>query len=117
MTGGHNWTSLRRAGSVSAVSHAKDRSSSKRTPPVDVEQLGYEQAIEELETLIDRIESGDLTLDDAVAAYERGLALQKRCQAILDSAQQRLMRLSADGSETPAGDGAPASTRDGADEH
>ncbi len=62
--------------------------------------LTYEQAIAELEGIIDRIESGEIGLEESVKAYERGVALQNHCKAILARAEQRVSELTP-GSEPP----------------
>ena len=61
---------------------------SKRKPSVqkDIDALRFEEATSELEAIIDRIEQGEVELEDSLEAYRRGLALVKRCRTILDSA-------------------------------
>jgi len=55
----------------------------------------FEAAMEELESLIDQIESGQIGLEESIKAYERGVGLVKRCRAVLDQAEQRVEELSA----------------------
>ena len=50
----------------------------------------FEQALGELEGLVERLERGDLPLDEALKAFERGVALTRHCQACLQAAQQKL---------------------------
>jgi exodeoxyribonuclease VII small subunit len=50
----------------------------------------FEQAFRELESLVERLERGDLTLEDSLQAYERGLALHRACQQTLDGAQRKV---------------------------
>ncbi|MBL0926325.1 MAG: exodeoxyribonuclease VII small subunit [Phycisphaerales bacterium] len=57
------------------------------------DELSFEQALEQLEALIDRIESGEIGLEDAIKAYERGLALRQRCEEVLAQAEQRISYL------------------------
>jgi len=52
--------------------------------------LGYEQARDELMEVVRRLETGGLTLEESLAAWERGEALAKHCQAKLDGARARL---------------------------
>lgn len=52
----------------------------------DVEKLRFEEAAGELESIIEKIEQGEVELEDSLEAYRRGLALVKRCRMILDSA-------------------------------
>lgn len=66
-------------------------------PDLDaIAALGYEAAVERLEELIDRIESGELGLEESVAAYEEGMALRRHCETIQAQAEQRVRELSAE---------------------
>ena len=56
----------------------------------------FEQAIEQLEALIDQIESGQIGLEDALKHYERGMTLVKQCQQILGTAEKRMAKLTVD---------------------
>ena len=56
----------------------------------DDKALGFEQALAELEGLVERLEHGDLPLDEALKAFERGVALTRHCQASLQAAQQKV---------------------------
>jgi exodeoxyribonuclease VII small subunit len=67
----------------------------------EIDALSYEQAIERLESIIDRIESGEIGLEQSVAAYEEGIALKKHCEKIQDRAEQRVRELSADDTDQP----------------
>ena len=55
-----------------------------------VAQLSYEQAREELVSVVQRLEAGQVPLEDALALWERGEALAARCQSWLDEARARL---------------------------
>ena len=59
------------------------------TPP-PVEALEFEKAAEELETIIDRLERGDVPLEDSLEAYGRGQSLLARCRGILDRAAAKI---------------------------
>jgi exodeoxyribonuclease VII small subunit len=50
----------------------------------------FEQALAELEALVGRLERGDLPLEEALKAFERGVALTRHCQAALQAAQQKV---------------------------
>ena len=63
------------------------------SPPSAVAQ--FESSLDELEQLVQKMERGDLSLDDSLAAYERGVGLYRRCQAALEQAELRV-RLLAD---------------------
>lgn len=65
-----------------------------------VKDLSFEDAYAELETIVQRLESAELTLEESVSLYERGQALHAHCQALLESAELRIQQLNADGSMT-----------------
>ena len=67
-------------------------------PPVDT--LSFEAAMTELESIVRDMESGKTTLEDSIAAYERGIALKNHCQKRLTDAQLRINQITvgADGS-------------------
>ncbi|MCK7596269.1 exodeoxyribonuclease VII small subunit [Microbulbifer sp. CAU 1566] len=50
----------------------------------------FESALEELEQLVERLESGDLPLDEALSDFERGVKLTRECQQKLASAEQKV---------------------------
>lgn len=56
----------------------------------------FEQALDELDALVRRMESGELTLDDSIAAYRRGAELARYCQARLSQAEQDIKQLEGD---------------------
>jgi len=64
----------------------------KTLPPV--ESLSYEQAFQELESVVTGLEAGQANLEDALALFERGQALAKHCASLLDTAELRVRRLS-----------------------
>ncbi|MDX1380755.1 MAG: exodeoxyribonuclease VII small subunit [Xanthomonadales bacterium] len=53
----------------------------------------FEAALAELEKLVERLESGERSLDESLADYRRGVELTRRCQAVLEQAQQVVERL------------------------
>lgn len=58
-----------------------------------VDELTYEQAFEELQVVVERLETGDLPLEESLALFERGQALSARCSNLLEQAQLRLTEL------------------------
>ena len=54
----------------------------------------FEQSMQALEDLVGKMESGDMTLEDSLAAYERGVGLYRRCQGALEQAELRVRLLS-----------------------
>ena len=59
------------------------------------ENLSFEDALKELETIVEKLERGEVSLDDAVAAYERGALLKKLCQDRLDEARLKVDKIRA----------------------
>lgn len=68
----------------------------KSTTPKPVEELTYEQALEELEQIVSFLESEQNALDQAMAFFERGQALILRCEALLEQAELKIVELSGD---------------------
>jgi exodeoxyribonuclease VII small subunit len=62
----------------------------------------FEKALEELEALVEQLESGDLTLDQSLAQFKRGVELTRHCQGVLDEAQQVVLKLMDTDDETSA---------------
>ena len=67
--------------------------------------VDFEQALGELEALLERMERGELSLEDSLEHYERGVALGRACQRALDSAEQRI-RILAEGQGEDGGESA-----------
>jgi exodeoxyribonuclease VII small subunit len=60
------------------------------------EPASFEDSFSELETIVRRLESGELALEESVALYERGRQLAAHCQRLLDGAELRVMTLTGD---------------------
>ncbi|MBC6428769.1 MAG: exodeoxyribonuclease VII small subunit [Cellvibrionales bacterium] len=73
--------------------------------PVAASPLEFEKHLAELEQIVAAMERGDMSLEESLQAYERGVALTRQCQAALDSAQQRIEVLATKGA--PAADSEP----------
>jgi len=58
----------------------------KNAPP-------FEQSLSELQTLVERLESGELPLEEALAAFEQGVKLTRECQEALAQAEQKVKML------------------------
>jgi exodeoxyribonuclease VII small subunit len=56
--------------------------------------VDFEASLEELEGLVERMEEGELSLEESLKTYERGIALSRACQKSLDTAEQRIQILS-----------------------
>lgn len=73
------------------------------------DQPDFEHALTELEALVARLEKGELTLDESLQQFKRGVELTRHCQKILDQAQQVVEKLSNPQDESSA---APLEKRD-----
>ncbi len=69
----------------------------KKSPPPPTE-LSFEKAFAELEAIIAKLESGELSLDVSLALFERGQALAAQCRGLLDAAELKVKQM------TPGGD-------------
>ena len=69
----------------------------------DVKKLSFERAIEELESIVKRLEDGKVPLEESVAIYERGEALKRRCEELLRQAEARVDKITTDASGQATG--------------
>ena len=58
------------------------------------QRLSFEEALNELEALVDRMERGDLSLEESLQSFERGIELTRTCQQALSAAEQKVEILS-----------------------
>ncbi|KQV43676.1 MULTISPECIES: exodeoxyribonuclease VII small subunit [unclassified Rhizobium] len=73
------------------------------TPNTDVSALSFEKAVEELESIVSALERGDVALDRSIEIYERGEALKKHCEALLNAAENRIEKIRLDRAGKPQG--------------
>jgi exodeoxyribonuclease VII small subunit len=66
-----------------------------------ISELSFEAAFAELETIIGKLESGELSLEESVTLFERGRKLSEHCQNLLDKAELRVSQLTSDGRIEP----------------
>lgn len=66
---------------------------SKKKEDSGAEDINFEAAMAELETLVAQMEDGDLSLDDSLKAFERGVMLTRQCQQALSQAELRVQAL------------------------
>ena len=59
-----------------------------------MEDMSFEDAIQELETIIDKLESGEVPLDETISLYDRGSELKKYCEQKLQTAEEKIQRIS-----------------------
>lgn len=65
----------------------------------EVETLDFEQALAALEKLVAELEAGDQPLEQALASFEQGVALTRRCQGALRAAEQKVAILTRDAAD------------------
>ena len=65
----------------------------KNTVPADIAAMGFEEAMKELERIVRELESGQVKLDEAVKAYERGTALKAHCESKLAEARTKVEKI------------------------
>ena len=67
----------------------------------ELEKLSFEEAMQELEKLVDSLDKGDISLDEAIAAYDRGSQLKDYCQKKLHNAKMMVETIqSSDNADT-----------------
>jgi exodeoxyribonuclease VII small subunit len=84
----------------------KDNKELSKEPGKDlgeIEQMPFERAIAELESIVKRLEEGQVPLEESVAIYERGEALKRRCEALLRQAEARVEKITLDAKGNPSG--------------
>ncbi len=69
------------------------RAVAKRTNAEKPESFDFEQALADLEQLVERMEHGELTLEESLKDFERGIALTRSCQKALAEAEQKVKML------------------------
>jgi exodeoxyribonuclease VII small subunit len=69
----------------------------------DVAELPFEKALAELETIVQRLEKGDVALEESIQIYERGEALKRRCETLLREAEARVEKITRDASGKATG--------------
>jgi len=70
---------------------------------VEVDPEDFEQALKELEAIVDRLEKGDVELEASILIYERGEALKAHCDALLRKAEAKVEKISLNANNQPAG--------------
>ena len=63
---------------------------------MDVKKLSFERAMEELESIVTRLEGGKVPLEESVVIYERGESLKRRCEELLRQAEVRVEKITID---------------------
>ena len=63
------------------------------SPETDLNALSFEQALSELEAIVEQLEGGAVSLDKAIDAYSRGMVLKQHCQARLEEARLKVEKI------------------------
>lgn len=69
----------------------------------DITSMSFEEALEELEKIVGRLENGQAPLQESIAIYERGDALKKHCEALLKTAEARIEKITLSREGAPTG--------------
>ena len=69
----------------------------------DITTLSFEEAMRELEATVGKLETGEATLEESIALYERGAALRAHCEACLREAEERVEKITLAANGQPAG--------------
>jgi len=69
----------------------------------DLAQMSFEDALRALEEVVAKLERGDVPLDQSIALYERGAVLRARCEAKLKEAEEKVSKITLDGTGAPTG--------------
>jgi exodeoxyribonuclease VII small subunit len=72
-------------------------------PQSDVRKLSFERALEELESIVKRLEEGKVPLEESVTIYERGEVLKRHCEDLLRQAEARVDKITTDANGQPTG--------------
>lgn len=75
----------------------------KPEPHSDIAGMTFERALKELETIVGRLERGDVELEESITIYERGESLRAHCDRLLRQAEAKVEKITLDSSGNPAG--------------
>jgi exodeoxyribonuclease VII small subunit len=70
---------------------------------LDIKDMSFEKALKELETIVGRLERGDVELEESIAIYERGEALKEHCDRLLKQAEAKVEKLTLGPTGEPTG--------------
>jgi len=71
----------------------------------DIQKLSFEEALSELESIVDRLETGNVALEESIEIYRRGSQLRAYCDEKLKSAQAKIEKITGSGTEPLDADG------------
>jgi exodeoxyribonuclease VII, small subunit len=88
---------------LAANANAEAMAEDSKTEQGDLSQLSFEDALRALESIVRRLESGDVPLDESISLYAQGEELRKRCLERLQAAEARIQKLTIDPAGAVAG--------------
>lgn len=68
-----------------------------------IDEMSFEDAIQELEKVVTQLDRGEVALEDSIKLYERGAALKARCEAKLKEAEEKVAQITLDAGGKPTG--------------
>jgi len=71
--------------------------------PADLSKMPFEAALAELESIVEQLEKGTVTLEESISLYERGELLKGRCEALLKDAEMRVEKIALGADGKPKG--------------
>ena len=74
-----------------------------QTKFADIKEFSFERALKELESIVGRLERGDVELEESIAIYERGDALRTHCDRLLKQAEAKVEKLTTSAAGVPTG--------------
>jgi len=80
-----------------------DPVSSQTDKNADIQAMSFEEAVTQLERIVGDLEKGDVPLDKSIDIYERGEALKKHCENLLNAAENRIEKIRLDRNGSPQG--------------
>ena len=72
-------------------------------PNTDIKAMSFEQALDQLEKIVQKLESGEAPLQESIAIYERGEALKAHCEKLLKTAEARIEKITLSREGQPTG--------------
>lgn len=75
----------------------------EETEPAKVAEMSFEQALAELEKIVQRLEQGNVALEESITQYERGEKLRDHCQKLLGAAEAKVEKIRLDAQGKPDG--------------
>ena len=69
----------------------------------EISQMSFEKALAELESIVEKLDSGKVDLNASIVIYERGEALKKHCEKLLKDAEARIEKITLKSDGTPSG--------------